>query len=286
MKMQVVINQMENQIAEAKKLVDAVKGNVEARILYENCPLCESNNIIKSVIGDCSKQRLYNPIIPTIMQWMNCEDCHHQFINGHFTNEALEVILSKQPEEQVVAYQIEKLRQVSARMIEKVLPFKSNGTWLDVGFGNGSLLFTADEFGFEPIGVDLRKDGVLALKRLGILAYCDLVQNIEFEKSISVVSMMDVLEHIPYPKEVLVAMHSKMDEDGCLLISCPNSESWIWKFMTSPINNNPYFNTIEHYHNFSRTRLVSLLNECGFNIKKYGVSERYRSCMEVIAQKY
>ena len=64
--MQVVINQMENQIAEAKKLVDAVKGNVEARILYENCPLCESNNIIKSVIGDCSKQRLYNPIIPSI----------------------------------------------------------------------------------------------------------------------------------------------------------------------------------------------------------------------------
>ena len=120
--MQVVINQMENQIAEAKKLVAAVKGNVEARILYENCPLCESNNIIKSVIGDCSKQRLYNPIIPTIMQWMNCEDCHHQFINGYFTNEALEVILSKQPEEQVVGYEVEKQRYVSARIIEKILP--------------------------------------------------------------------------------------------------------------------------------------------------------------------
>ena len=258
----------------------------EARILYKNCPLCESNNIINSVIGDCSKQRLYNPIIPPIMQWMNCEDCHHQFINGHFTNEVLEKIFSKQPEEQVLGYEVEKQRILSARIIEKVLPFKSDGIWLDVGFGNGSLLFTADEYGFEPIGVDLRKDGVVVLQSLGIQAYCDLVQNIQFEKSISVVSMMDVLEHIPYPKEVLISLHSKMEKDGCLLISCPNSESWIWKFMVTQRKGiNPYFNSIEHYHNFSRTRLVSLLNECGFNVKKYGISERYRSGMEIIAQK-
>jgi len=280
-----VENQLKNQIAEAKTLLSTIKEKVEARILYENCPLCKSNKIIKSVIGDCSKQRLYNPIIPTKMQWMNCEDCHHQFINGHFTDEALEVIFSKQPEEQVVGFEVEKQRYVSARIIEKIIPFKSNGVWLDVGFGNGSLLFTAVEYGFEPIGVDLRNDGVLALQNAGIQAHCDLVQNIEFEKSISVVSMMDVLEHIPFPKEVLVSLHSKMDEDGCLLISCPNSESMIWKLMAAQ-NENPYFDTIEHYHNFSKTRLVSLLNECGFNVKKYGISERYRSGMEIVAQRY
>ena len=95
---------------------------------------------------------------------------------------------------------------------------------------------------------------------------------------------MDVLEHIPYPKEVLTSLHSKTDEDGCLLISMPNSESAIWKFMSYQ-NQDPYFNTIEHYHNFSRTRLVSLLNECGFNMKRYGITERYRSGMEVVAQK-
>ena len=257
---------------------------IEARILYKNCPLCESNNIIKSLTGDCSKHVLYNPVIPAIMQWMDCQDCKHQFINGHFTDEALEVILSKQPEEQVVGYKIEQQRFLSARIIEKILPFKSDGIWLDVGFGNASLLFTADEYGFQPIGVDLREDGVAALQSVGIQAYCDLVQNIKFEKSISVVSMMDVLEHIPYPKEVLISLHSKMEEGGCLLISCPNSESWIWKFATSQ-NENTYFDSIEHYHNFSRTRLGSLLNECGFNVIKYGISERYRSGMEFVAKR-
>ena len=215
---------------------------------------------------------------------MNCEDCHHQFINGHFTDEALEVIFSKTFEYLNVGYKIEQQRIISARMIEKIIPFKSYGTWLDVGFGNGSLLFTADEYGYEPIGVDLREDVVAALKAEGIQAHCDLVQNIEFQNSISVVSMMDVLEHIPYPKEVLMSMHSIMDEDGILLISMPNSESWVWKFWNKK-NQVPYFNTIEHYHNFSKTRLVSLLNECGFNIKNYGISDRYRSCMEIVAQK-
>ena len=280
------IKKAKKQGFDAKKLETLLPQSkvLEARIPYNNCPLCESNNISKSAVGDCSKQLLYHPMIPSIMQWMDCGDCLHQFINGHFTDEALEVIFSKQPENQVVGYQIEEQRYISARIIEKVIPFKSYGTWLDVGFGNGSLLFTADEYGFEPIGVDLRKDGVAALQNLGIQAHCDPVQNLEFEKSISVVSMMDVLEHIPYPKEVLISLYSKMDEDGCLLISMPNSESWLWK-LWSKENRNPYFNSIEHYHNFSKTRLVSLLNECGFNIKQYGISQRYRCGMEIVAQR-
>ena len=38
-----------------------VEEQIEARILYETCPLCESKNFSKSVIGDCSKHSLYNP---------------------------------------------------------------------------------------------------------------------------------------------------------------------------------------------------------------------------------
>ena len=263
---------------------DLLENQIEARILYKNCPLCESNNISKSVTGDCSEHDMYNPKIPSKMQWMNCEDCQHQFIDGYYTDEALDIIFSKTAKYLEVGHDVEEQRLKCARLIEKITPFKSNGTWLDVGFGNGSLLFTAQEYGFEPIGVDLREESVKTVQSLGIQAHCDLVQNIEFEKSISVASMLDVLEHIPYPKEVLVFLHSKMDEDGCLLISMPNSESMPWKILTAA-NQNPFFGSIEHYHNFSKTRLESLLNECGFNVNKYGISERYRCCMEIVAQK-
>ena len=261
-----------------------VEEHIEARILYENCTLCESKNISKSVIGDCSKHFLYNPKIPSMMQWMNCNDCKHQFINGYLTDEALEAIFTKTFDYLKVGYKLKENRDISARMIEKIVPFKSSGVWLDVGFGNGSLLFTAEEYGYKPIGVDLRRENVSILLGVGIEAHCNLVQNIEFKQPISVVSMCDVLEHVPYPKEILTSLYSKMDKDGCLLISMPNSETMIWKLLTAQ-NGNPYFNTIEHCHNFSKTRLESLLNECGFSMKRYGISERYLSGMEIVAQK-
>ena len=184
------------------------------------------------------------------------------------------------------------LRDLEEIIVETLIYFgikasgntNETGVWLDVGFGNGSLLFTAEEYGYEPIGVDLRKENVNILQGVGIQAYCNLVQDIEFAKPISVVSMMDVLEHIPFPKDVLISLHSKMGEDGCLLISMPNSETMIWRHLTAQ-NTNPFFGSIEHCHNFSKTRLESLLNECGFSIKRYGISERYLSCMEVVAQK-
>ena len=254
------------------------------RILYDCCPLCGSNNIEQSVLGDCSKHPLYNKIVPPKMQWMDCDECRHQFIDGYFSDDALDIIFNKTNDNQKVGFQIEAQRIVSAKIIEKVLPYKSSGTWVDVGFGNGSLLFTAEEFGFDPVGVDLRQDNVNHMKHLGFQAYCQLAEDIMFEKAIAVVSLMDVLEHVPYPKEFLFSLYSKMEEDGCLIISMPNTENLIWKLMTKQ-KQNPYLGELEHYHNFSRTRLFSLLKECGFDAVRYGISERYRVCMEVVAIK-
>ena len=71
-------------------------------------------------------------------------------------------------------------------MVEKVLDYKSSGLWLDVGFGNGSLLFTAQEYSFQPVGLDLRKSNVEDLKMVSIRMgasisadYQDLVRGIE-----------------------------------------------------------------------------------------------------------
>ena len=257
---------------------------IKVRIKYETCPLCRSVNYEESLVGDCSKHPLYKAEIPTLMQWMDCNDCHHQFVSGYFTDDALKLVFLETHEHQKVGYEIEKNRHVSARMIEKVIQYRDSGTWLDVGFGNGSLLFTAQEYGFEAVGVDLRKANVEALRQESIEAYCDLVEKINFKNKLSVVSMMDVLEHIPYPKEVLKDLCSKMVDGGCAVISMPNTENICWRLMTKQ-NVNPYLGEIEHYHNFSRTRIFSLLKECGLEPVRYGVSERYRICMEVIAIK-
>lgn len=163
------------------------------RILFESCPLCESKNITNVVVGDCSNHPLYNKAINPKIQWRLCNDCFHIFTEGYYTDDACKIVFGKTHDNQRVGGPIEQNRYVSARMVEKVLPFMSEGAWLDVGFGNGSLLFTAQEYGFKPIGIDLRAENVNVLKSIGIDAYCEDLTKLSLSEKLSVISMADVL---------------------------------------------------------------------------------------------
>lgn len=255
-----------------------------ARIAYKTCPLCDAAQIEKLRHADCSKHPLYNRILPSQMLWMHCTLCAHIFTDGYFTDEAARIIFSKTNEHQIAGYDMERQRPISARMIDKVLPYVHEGDWLDVGFGNASLLFTAHEYGFIPVGIDLREDNVRILKGKDIEAYCTDLRTLDHAGRYSVISMADVLEHVPFPKECLASVYRLLREEGIVFISMPNSDSPLWESL-SRADINPYWGEIEHYHNFGRQRLYSLLDECGFEPLRYGISERYRACMEVIARK-
>jgi len=75
-----------------------------------------------------------------------------------------------------------------------------------------------------------------------------------------------------------------MRQGGALFVSMPNMDSIVWRALDGT-GANPYWGELEHYHNFTRARLVGLLQSQGFKFAEYNISERYRSCMEVIALK-
>jgi 2-polyprenyl-3-methyl-5-hydroxy-6-metoxy-1,4-benzoquinol methylase len=136
--------------------------------------------------------------------------------------------------------------------------------------------------GIHPVGVDLRKDNVEVLASLGYEAHRLPVETLDHDGRYSVVSMADVLEHLPFPKTALAAARRLLRQGGALFLSMPNMDSMVWRLLHAN-NVNPYWGEIEHYHNFTRSRLHALLAEHGFDAVEYGVSERYRACMEVIA---
>jgi hypothetical protein len=63
----------------------------------------------------------------------------------------------------------------------------------------------------------------------------------------------------------------------------PNAGAPLWHYWNSQ-DVNPYWIEIEHYHNFTRQRLYGILEQAGFKPIHYAISERYRGCMEVLAQ--
>ncbi len=254
------------------------------RILFDKCPLCESPELAHAATGDCSGHPLYHRSLSNLIRWKRCAACAHVFTEGYYTEEATRLIFSRTQAQQQVGADMEQQRFASAHIVEKILPYIGAGTWMDVGFGNGSLLFTAQEYGFRPLGLDLRAENVKALAAFGIEAHCKDITALSLPSPCAVISMADVVEHVPFPKEPLRAAHRLLSASGALFISMPNMESVLWQTLDRQMAN-PYWAEIEHYHNFSRTRLYGVLREVGFEPVRYGVSERYRACMEVIARK-
>lgn len=256
------------------------------RTLYKKCPLCNSTNFINSKVGDASLQTFYIPALPKVIQWKQCSKCNHIFTEGYFEGEAQKLLFNDTQAPQTVGFETERQRNVSSRLIEKVLPCITNppsGRWLDVGFGDGSLLFTAKEYGFNPIGLDLRKANVELMNGCGIEAFACTIEEHTEKSCYTVISMCDVLEHMAFPKEALKAAYRLLKTSGVLFISCPNIDSMVWQLM--PDKDNPYWGEIEHYHNFGRKRLYSLIEEMGFKVMRFSISERYRIGMEIIARK-
>ena len=98
------------------------------------------------------------------------------------------------------------------------------------------------------------------------------------------VSLADVIEHFAFPRQALEHAATLLAPRGLLFVSTPNMDSAVWRALDAQ-QANPYWGELEHFHNFSRQRLYSLLEEHGFEVVHYSVSERYRVCMEVIARR-
>src|SRR5690349_21399251 len=145
---------------------------MKSRIPFDACPLCRGNTIKMLCSADCSRHPLYDPIIPRVMNWMRCDDCAHVFTDGYFSPDLLASLFQRTNENQKPGWNFEQQRNVSARMVQSIAQYVDGGAWLDIGFGNGSLLFTAEEWGFEPVGLDLRPASVEAMRTLNFEAYC------------------------------------------------------------------------------------------------------------------
>lgn len=258
--------------------------------MYSGCPLCESTDILPVAKINCTGHAMWHEPLEQFIPWVRCGHCEHIFTEEYFTDEALTVLFENTHHQQVTGTDIEYQRSPSAKLVERVvnaLGLPDDRLWLDVGFGNGSLLMTANEFGFNVFGVELRKKNVEAIRNFGFPAYHGTLEsaaeNGVFTSKPAVISMADVVEHEPFPRDVLRCARSLIDDPGVLLVSMPNASAPLWGLMNAN-NANAYWREIEHYHNFTRETLYAELARAGFKPFSYAVSDRYRCGIEVLAQ--
>lgn len=260
------------------QLLNAVASDLHPpiRIEFASCPLCSGpGSEIKTVMCGARGNS------PRDLTWMRCRDCEHVYAKHYFVGEGRTELLTEVAPDQRFGGPLDVQRWTWNGILNRITAHAKPRTkrLIDVGIGNGACLFTAAEMGFDAVGIDIREDLLRTPRALGYNV--ELVDAMDFDYSgAGIVVLADVLEHVPYPRKLLTRIRAGLE--GALFVSCPNMDCVSWRYMDRQ-GANVFWVDQEHYHNFTRQSLQTLLRVCGFTPVDYSVSSRYQMCMEVIA---
>lgn len=145
---------------------------------------------------------------------------------------------------------------------------KSGGVLLDVGCAGGRFVQLAREAGYEAVGVDLEEEPVRWGRReLGLdLRLMEPGRLPDDLPPLDIVTLWNVLEHVPDPLELLRAIRAAMVPDGLLLIDVPNFAFRLAAARITGVYEPPEqrFFPYDHLSHFTATTLARALREAGF----------------------
>jgi 2-polyprenyl-3-methyl-5-hydroxy-6-metoxy-1,4-benzoquinol methylase len=113
----------------------------------------------------------------------------------------------------------------SYQFMREYIPVK--GELLDIGCGNGRLLYLAKKDGFLVKGIEISSSlANFTAEKLGIEVITkDFLDFNGSRGSFNVIFLRHVLEHIPEPVKVLKKIHSLLTNNGYAVFEFPNIES-------------------------------------------------------------
>ena len=95
-------------------------------------------------------------------------------------------------------------------------------TLLDVGAGQGALIEEAEALGYDTLGIDRCEPLARRARAKGLRVECTSADDLEGAGRFDVVTMMDVIEHVPDPRRLLAAARRLLKPLGRLVVYTPN----------------------------------------------------------------
>lgn len=258
-----------------------------AQRTFERCPICGGEGTPYFRAFSYRMNHFDYPHLP-VKLWMRCGGCGDLYTWKH-PEECLK------PAEEEREIRPDPARAGAAgntgssilsawsRILNRLARYSSGRDLLEVGIGSGEFLAVALEFGYRPDAVEISPESAQSIAdMLGIPIWCGDFLNYEPDKTYSIITMGDVIEHVTDPERALRKAYRLLREDGVLWVSTPNfksSFSRIRKF------NDAMWSEPHHISYFSRDGFEALAAKCGFAVREYEVCSRYQGSMELILTK-
>ena len=252
--------------------------------IVTKCPLCGSDTEVKWTV-DCSHNADYNSAFNPKRVWRYCADCHHIHAEN-YPEDLTAAILSHvdpeyvEPTPMFVPLCADILNEVM-EYVDAITP----PTILDVGFGAGEMLMTADEMGMYCFGAEIRPEYRRLVKQLLPSTAPYIEDNIGAfvgKDTFDIIILGDVIEHVQDPVGMLKDVVSMLSRNGALWISTPNFDSAMAR-MAGVLD--PMRGVCEHLNWFSKKSLDKMLMMVGLEPQTYRVSRHFNGCQERICVK-
>lgn len=235
-----------------------------------NCRLCSSNEIIEKYIIDN-----FTPGFK-IFECKNCgylfqdidkNNAYKFYTEEYYSQNQEYSYIDERKKEKYARYVWEKRVKI-LKKIEKTKGLIKN--FLDVGCSFGGLLKVAEENGFSPYGVEVSEySGSYASNRFGKeKIFIGSIEDIFLPQNFfSVITMIEVIEHILNPKIAIEKLYNSLKEGGILLIQTANMAGLQAKIF----GKNYHYYLPGHLSYFNHKNLKKLLKDIGFKwVKVYG----------------
>lgn len=255
---------------------------------FKQCPICGNIGVSYYAAPAYLLSSFNKDFLPAKL-WMKCECCgnlYTRYFPKKFStrNNPLKLIIPRENVEQKLVRDVSvTILRTWCDMLQNMKQYTKGKNILEIGVGKGALIATAIEMGYPIDCVEIEEavaQNIADLLQHPVIC-CDFLDLPE-EKNYDIISMGDVIEHLDDPRKGLEKAKRLLKEDGVIWISTPNYNS---AFNQLNRNRTAMWGEPWHITYFSREGLEKLLNEVGFAVLDYRISNHYNGSMEMIVQK-
>lgn len=233
------------------------------------------NNIYCCVCTNTDKEKFSTKYNKDTFIVVECKNCSFNFVPQYFSKQiSYEDYKDENVLEQVRGGNDWLKMQRHILRFNFIKRYKKSGKLFDLGVGWGHFLYTGRELGYDVFGIEMAKVPYIYAKQ-------DLklpVERIDFfdfkieNKTYDIITMWDVLEHIPDADKVIEKCNLMIKDGGYIFIQVPQIDSFIaklwkdkWRMMSSG-----------HVNYFSKQTMTMLLEKNGFQVLKFKSSFEFK----------
>ncbi len=229
----------------------------------------KKNIIIERSCPDCNKKENFILFTKDFFKYRKCRFCNLIYVspilresnlinlykNSSYSN-SWGKILSNKIE---IKFNQKKFDNL-LKDIKKIT--KNKGKVLDIGCAVGQFLDTLKKDGWDTYGIELNdQERKIAQKKKHQIYDQKIEENYLPRKNFDLVSILEVLEHVYNPKQVIKSIYKILKKNGLLVVIVPNADSLAANIMQSRCN---MFLGMSHITMFDSKTLKNLIEKFSF----------------------